>query len=67
MLVGNVKRLRCLKRIRKLDPLLPVLIATGHSEQARRTNGLAAGLLRKPFMLDELAQTLERILGSADS
>ncbi|WOI38926.1 response regulator transcription factor [Alteromonas sp. CI.11.F.A3] len=63
--------LNVLKRIRKTNPVLPVLILTARDKTTDKISGLDAGAddyLPKPFEIDELLarlRVLERRLGTA--
>jgi len=56
------------RALRALDPVAPVLLMSGHSDEATEADLLAAGalrLLRKPFTLAELAAAVTAALAGA--
>jgi two-component system, cell cycle sensor histidine kinase and response regulator CckA len=58
-----------LAAIRSLDPTVRVVIASGYSEQdvaSRVPRGALAGMLHKPYSVDQLRSVLSAILPSAD-
>ena len=64
---------RCLEKIRKSDPAMPVLIASGYTpsgEVKRVTDKLAQGFVGKPYEIDVLLtkvrKTLDRIPSAPD-
>jgi DNA-binding NtrC family response regulator len=55
----------CLKKLRTINPKLPVLVSTGYGseelpERARQEG--AAGLINKPYQLDSLLRTVRKVL-----
>lgn len=60
--------LEVLKELRELDPLLPVLLLTGRSDEDSRVEGLLEGAddyLGKPFSLKELLARIKALLRRA--
>ena len=54
------------REIRTIRPLLPVILATGFSEQITEYNAASQGLrgfLTKPYRANELGTTLQVVLG----
>ncbi|MBI5242584.1 MAG: response regulator [Elusimicrobia bacterium] len=59
--------LSALREIRKADPFARVLIITGNDQKKLQDQALqlrAAGVLRKPFDVDDLAGQIEKIASS---
>ncbi len=56
--------IECCRRLRRLDPHVPVLFLTA-ATAARRAEAMAAGgngFLQKPFEIEELLETIARLL-----
>lgn len=64
----DLEGLEVLKAFRELDPLLPVLVLTGRSDEESRVEGLLSGAddyLGKPFSLKELSARIQALLRRA--
>ncbi|MCB2188196.1 MAG: PAS domain S-box protein [Deltaproteobacteria bacterium] len=58
----------CLERLRKLDPGLPVIVATGYAQNCEKGGpslGPVAALLTKPYRLNRLLETIVDLLDGA--
>jgi CheY-like chemotaxis protein len=59
-----------MSRLRQIDPGLPVVVATGYVSEATRCDFVergAAGLILKPFRLEQICALLARATGFRDS
>lgn len=65
---GPVSGIALARSVRSQAPRIPVLLMSGHSEEAVNAAGdqsFADGLLKKPFRFDELATAVSDVLASA--
>ena len=56
----------CFAKLQELDPTARVLICTGHGKESRVEKMIEkgdVGLIRKPFNMKELSESLETALG----
>lgn len=60
--------LELLDRIRRDKMILPAIVMTGRPDPAiaRAVDRVGAALLEKPFRANELVDTIERVLGTAE-
>jgi PAS domain S-box-containing protein len=61
---GKMDGLSLARHLRKVHPDLPVVLATGYSDAARKS-GTEFPILRKPYELHELSRALEMARGAA--
>ena len=64
----NLDGAAALERILRIEPGVKVILSTGYDEEeatGRVTKEGLAGFIRKPFGLEQLRGTLERVLGTA--
>ena len=62
--MGGVK---CLEKLRELDPRARVLIASGYTSREHRAQSLASGaggFIAKPFQMRELAEKIRKMLNA---
>jgi DNA-binding response OmpR family regulator len=52
----------CMKCLRGIDPGVPILITTGHTDGTDMLKATANGILFKPFSLSSLLQEVKKIL-----
>ena len=65
ILMPNMNGLELLKKIRSSNPALPVIVVTAYGSPETEHQVMAMGAaayLKKPFMLDEMENLLQRIL-----
>ena len=65
LMLPGIDGVEVCRRLRRIDPRLPVLMLTARSQEADRVEGLAAGAddyLTKPFSLDEFLLRIRGIL-----
>lgn len=60
---GKIDGIALARRLKESHPGFPVLLATGYSDAARKSNG-EFPILRKPYQLHELSQALQDILNA---
>ncbi|PKL18710.1 MAG: hypothetical protein CVV49_04640 [Spirochaetae bacterium HGW-Spirochaetae-5] len=63
---GGMGGIETAAEIRKLNPLIPVFISSGYSEDPAMANPREFGFtdsIRKPFQISELAEMLEKYIG----
>lgn len=65
MHVGAERGLDLLPELRALEPPAAVVVLSGTSEVTVETRARVDGVLGKPFALDELSETVERVLAGA--
>jgi two-component system cell cycle sensor histidine kinase/response regulator CckA len=66
VIIADLSGLELARRLRQVDPCLPVPFVSGYATPAARAVSAlpAAFLLAKPFAQEELSRKLERVLGS---
>jgi signal transduction histidine kinase/ActR/RegA family two-component response regulator len=57
----------CMKCLRGIDPSVPILITTGHTDGTDMLKATANGILFKPFSLSSLLQEVKKILDQKQS
>jgi signal transduction histidine kinase/ActR/RegA family two-component response regulator len=57
----------CMKCLRGIDPSVPILITTGHTDGTDMLKATANGILFKPFSLSSLLQEVKKILEQKQS
>ena len=57
----------CMKCLRGIDPSVPILITTGHTDGTDILKATANGILFKPFSLNSLLQEVKKILDQKQS
>ena len=57
----------CMKCLRGIDPSIPILITTGHTDGTDMLKATANGILFKPFSLSSLLQEVKKILEQKQS
>lgn len=65
---GGMDGRECLKRLRRLDAAVPVILSSGYADRPEVAEPLALGfsaVLVKPYLLETLRVTLERLLPDA--
>jgi len=62
MHVGSERGLDLIPELRALEPPAAVVVLSGTSEVTPETRAKVDGVLGKPFALDELSDTVERVL-----
>lgn len=65
VMAGEMDGVALARRLRELDPDLPVLLATGYSQAAERI-GDEFPILRKPYKINELGQAVAATLSRSD-
>ncbi|EQB18927.1 hypothetical protein L284_03445 [Novosphingobium lindaniclasticum LE124] len=67
--MGEMSGLALLERLRSLDIQLPVILVTAYANEKIEGRAQAAGVeafLEKPWNIDDLVTSLERVLGPLD-
>jgi two-component system cell cycle sensor histidine kinase/response regulator CckA len=65
MIMPGTSAEKAIRQIREIDPTVPVLLASGYSQDGkagRELMRLCQGFIQKPFRLTELSRTIRDIL-----
>ncbi len=63
VLAGDTAGLEILKKIKEIDPSVEVIIVTGYATEETQANAITLGALeylRKPFLMEEIYELVER-------
>jgi CheY-like chemotaxis protein len=69
MVMPGIAGGECFRRLKQIDPDIKALVATGHALEDAADRLLAdgvAGFMRKPFVMEQLAEAVGRVLGAGD-